>query len=153
MSVDEGGDAPCWAHLFDDESGCAVAAEQVVVVDVGATDTDGRSGVVWSLPHGGDLDANLVHLDPGDAIGAHVNDEVDVLVWVIAGRGRLVVDGTCLELHGCVLVSIPKGRRREVEAGTDGITYFSIHRRRGPLAISTDRKAVDDAVEQVSGRE
>ncbi len=135
MSVDEGGDPPCWAHLFDDEPDCAGATEQIVVVDVGATDTRGRSGVVWSLPHGGDLDANLVHLDPGGAIGAHVNDDVDVLVSGIAGRGHLVVDGTSFELHGDVLAMVPKGSRREVLAGAEGITYLSIHRRRGPLAI------------------
>lgn len=137
MSIDEGGDPPCWVHLFDDEQACAAEADRVVVVDVGATDTRGRSGVVWSLPHGGDLDANLVHLDPGGAIGAHVNDDVDVLVSVIAGRGHLVVDGTSFELHGDVLAVVPKGSRREVRAGGEGITYLSIHRLRGPLAIRT----------------
>ena len=137
MSVDEGGDPPCWAHLFDDEIGCTSGAGQVVVVDVGATDTRGRSGVVWSLPHGGDLDANLVHLDPGGAIGAHVNDDVDVLVSVIAGRGHLVVNGESFELHGDVLAMVSKGSRREVLAGSEGLTYLSIHRRRGPLAIGT----------------
>lgn len=74
---DVGGDAPCWAHLFADatvhddavhddaHAGAAVAAASGIVVDLGATDTRGRDGVVWSLPHGGDLDANLVRLGGG----------------------------------------------------------------------------------------
>lgn len=134
MSVNEGGDPPCWAHLFDNEPGWTGGAERVVVVDVGATDTRGRSVVVWSLPHRGDLDA---HLDPGGATGAHVNDKVDVLVSVIAGRGRLAVNSEPFELHGDVLAALPKGSRREVRAGGKGITCLSIHRRRGPLAIGT----------------
>lgn len=139
MSIDEGGDPPCWAHLFDGDP-CPEISSGVgaaVVVDVGATDTRGRSGVVWSLPHGGDLDANLVRLDPGATIGSHVNDEVDVMISVIAGRGELVIDDKTVELHGDVLALIPKGSRREVRADADGLTYLSIHRRRGPLAIGT----------------
>lgn len=64
MSADLGGDPPCWAHLVNDDptpSGYGYVG-QVVAVDLGATDTRGRSGVVWSVPHGGDLDVNLVHL-------------------------------------------------------------------------------------------
>ena len=137
MSADEGGDPPCWAHLFDEGAASGDGPERAVVVDVGAADPGGRTGVLWSLPHGGDLDANLVHLDPGGAIGSHVNDEVDVLLSVIAGRGRLLVEAATFELHGGVLALIPKGSRREVGAGAEGITYLSIHRRRGPLAIGT----------------
>ena len=31
--------------------------------------------------------------------------------------------------------AIPKGVQREVRAGSDGLTYLSIHRRRSPLVI------------------
>lgn len=143
MSVDEGGDPPCWAHLFDDDPSPSApgGGTAPVVVDLGATDTCGRSGVVWSLPHGVDLDANLVHLDPAGTIGSHVNDEVDVLISVVAGRGELVVDDETVELRGDVLAMIPKGSSRQVRAGADGITYLSIHSRRGPLAIGANPKA------------
>lgn len=107
----------------------------LVVVDLGATDTRGHDGAVWSLPHGGDLDANLVHLDAGGVIGAHVNNEVDVAMSVMSGSGALVVDGVHHDLSVDVFASIPKGVQREVRAGSDGITYLSIHRRRSPLAI------------------
>jgi quercetin dioxygenase-like cupin family protein len=107
----------------------------LVVVDLGVTDTSGHDGVVWSLPHGGDLDANLVHLDAGGVIGAHVNNEVDVAMSVMTGSGALVVDGVRHDLSIGVFVSIPKGVQREIRASSGGITYLSIHRRRSPLAI------------------
>ena len=107
----------------------------LVVVDLGATDKRGHDGVVWSLPHGGDLDANLVHLDADGLIGAHVNNEVDVAMSVMSGSGALVVDGVHHDLSVDVFASIPKGVQREVRAGSDGITYLSIHRRRSPLVI------------------
>lgn len=107
----------------------------LVMVDLGATDTRGHDGVVWSLPHGGDLDANLVHLDADGVIGAHVNNEVDVAMSVMSGSGALVVDGMHHDLSVDVFASIPKGVQREVRAGSDGITYLSIHRRRSPLVI------------------
>jgi quercetin dioxygenase-like cupin family protein len=107
----------------------------LIVVDLGVTDTRGQDGVVWSLPHGGDLDANLVHLDAGGVIGAHVNHEIDVAMSVMSGHGALIVDGAQHDLSVDVFASIPKGVQREVRAGSDGITYLSIHSRRSPLTI------------------
>lgn len=107
-----------------------------MVVDLGATDTTGPAGVVWSLPHGGDLDANLVHLDPGGAIPAHVNGEVDVIISVVGGRGHLIVDDAIHPLHSDVLALIPRGTRREIRADHRGLTYLSVHRRRRPLGIT-----------------
>jgi mannose-6-phosphate isomerase-like protein (cupin superfamily) len=136
---DEGGDPACWAHLFD---GAGVAAEDGggVVVDLGTLDTSGPSGVAWSLPHGGDLDANLVRMAPGDGVGGHVNDEVDALLFVQSGRGVLAIDGIEHELRADVVALVPKGAHRSVRAGETGLTYLSIHRRRGPLAVKTRRK-------------
>lgn len=109
---------------------------ETVVVDLGATDTTGPPGVVWSLPHGGDLDANLVHLDPGGAIPPHVNHEVDVILTVVGGRGCVIVGGTSHPLHTDVLAVIPKGTHREIRADDHrGLTYLSVHRHRPPLGI------------------
>ena len=57
---DVGGDAPCWAHRFEGNERMAP-----VVADLGSVDLSGGSGAVWSLPHDGDLDANLVHGESG----------------------------------------------------------------------------------------
>lgn len=113
-----GGDAACWSHLVD------------------ADDPQPGSGVVWSLPHDGDLDGNLVHLRPGSAIDPHVNADLDVLLVVWSGRGRLTVDGEVRELERGVATVVPKGAERAIEA-TDDLRYLSIHRRRDGLGIST----------------
>jgi hypothetical protein len=49
-------------------------------------------GALWRLD-GEDLQANLVRLGPGDRIQPHRNDEVEVLMVVVSGRGELTVDG------------------------------------------------------------
>ena len=114
---DEGGDAACWAHLVD------------------ADDPRPGSGVVWSLPHGGDLDGNLVHLRTGSVIEPHVNADLDVLIVVWGGSGRLIVDGVARELERGVATVVPKGAERTIEA-TDDLRYLSIHRRRDALGLS-----------------
>lgn len=129
--ADLGGDAPCWAHLVDGESSGELGA---LVVDLGAAPSL-SGGAIWSLPHGGDLDANLVRLKPRSEIGAHVNDEVDVLIIVQAGSGELVVNNQRQHLGPDHLALIPQGSQRLIAAGSEGITYLSIHRRRGPLKI------------------
>lgn len=116
-------------------------APAAVVTDLGAVDTTGRPGAVWSLPHGGDLDANLVRLHPGGSIAHHVNDEVDVIVYVIAGDGELLVGDVVHPLGGDVLALVPRGAGREVRAGQLGVTYLSIHRRRDLGIVGRDEEA------------
>jgi mannose-6-phosphate isomerase-like protein (cupin superfamily) len=141
--ADVGGDPPCWAHLFDAPDAAADAAANAqdgrvsaVVVDLGAARV-GVSGAIWSLPHGGDLDANLVRLDAHEVIACHVNHEVDVLLIVQSGAGQVTIDGVEHELRADVLVLVPSGVARAIAAGPMGITYISIHRRRGPLTITS----------------
>ncbi|MDZ7679822.1 MAG: cupin domain-containing protein [Acidimicrobiales bacterium] len=133
---DEGGDPPCWAHLVGgDETADAIGP---VVVDLGAA-ASGAGGAVWSLPHGGDLDANLVRLAPGGEIARHVNADVDVLVFVQSGTGELTIDDDVHPLRGDVLALVPRGAHRSITAGPRGLTYLSIHRRRSPLGIQQRR--------------
>ena len=93
------------------------------------------SGAVWSLPHDGDLDGNVVRVPAGQAIHEHVNDEVDVLIAVWSGSGDLSVDGRSLDLGPGVVVSIERGRSRAIQAGRSDLVYLSVHRRRGPMGI------------------
>jgi quercetin dioxygenase-like cupin family protein len=125
---DDGGEAPCLLPVFERE---------VVTVDLAtAADAGSAGGAVWSLPHDGDLDANLVVLHAGESIGAHVNREVDVLVVVRRGSATLTVDGDVFELDAGRLALVPHSRSRSIVAGDDGVEYLSIHRRRSGLRIS-----------------
>lgn len=132
MTTDEGGDAACWAHLFEE----ADVAERVVAADLGPLLDAPGDGVHWTLPAEGDLNANLVRLEPGHGIGEHVNDEVDVLLVVLAGAGEARVDGAPVVLARDQVVLLPSGSRRSIEAGPAGLAYVTVHRRRrGGLSI------------------
>lgn len=139
---DLGGDPACWSHLAGDDGDDVGLPDGVVVVDLGAPQAGG--GAIWSLPHGGDLDANLVRLDADGTIGEHVNNEVDVLMFVQCGAGQIHVDGTSRELGADHLVLVPRGARRSITAGPSGITYLSVHRRRSPLGIGRSAGARED---------
>jgi quercetin dioxygenase-like cupin family protein len=88
-------------------------------------------GALWRL-NGEDLQANLVWLGRGDRIEPHRNDEVDVLVVVVSGRGELTVDGQVHPLAPLVLAHLPKGTVRAVAAVDGPLAYLSVHRRRRP---------------------
>jgi len=145
--ADLGGDPPCWAHLFDDEDTETATTQDSgpLVVDLGSARL-GSGGAIWSLPHGGDLDANLVRLAPGADIGSHVNDEVDVLLVVQSGSGVLTINESGRLLGADHLALISKGSQRSIVAGDSGITYLSVHRRREPLGINKrDKGGADDS--------
>jgi mannose-6-phosphate isomerase-like protein (cupin superfamily) len=127
-SADEGGDPACWAHLFDDDDGATS-------VDLAPLLEAAGDGVHWTLDAGDDLNANLVRLDPGHEMGEHVNGEVDVLVVVLAGGGRAVVDTSTVELRPHVVCLVAKGARRSIHAGPAGLAYLTVHHRRGGLTI------------------
>lgn len=133
---DLGGESACWAHFleeldtderFDAPAGIDLARPTAI--------DHGGDGAVWSLPHGGDLDANLVHLTAGRVIEEHVNDEVDVLVVGWDGTAVLTLDEGSTTIRRGVVALIPRGRRRTIRAGKDGAAYLTVHRRRGPLTI------------------
>lgn len=107
-----------------------------VAADLDGVDRSGPSGALWSLPHGGDLDANLVRLGPGDAIEPHRNDAVDVLVVVIAGRGTVHVDATALAVAPHSAVLVPKGTTRAITTDGAELVYMTIHRSRPALGIT-----------------
>lgn len=135
--ADLGGDAPCWAHLLDEPTEPRAHADDLevgLVVDLGDLAT-GSGGAIWSLPHGGDLDANLVRLGPHQSIAAHDNNDVDVVVFVQSGAGEIGIDDQTHRVDADHLALIPKGTQRSMTAGPCGITYLSIHTKRSPLSI------------------
>ncbi|MCB0965311.1 MAG: cupin domain-containing protein [Ilumatobacter sp.] len=126
-----GGEPACWAHLDDELD---LRSEGPIIVDVADVDPMVR-GAVWSLPHGGDLDANLVRLPGGDEIGRHTNDEVDVFVVAVAGSGVVLIDHHEVRVTAGSACLLPRGVERSIRAGADGLTYFTVHGRRSGLTI------------------
>lgn len=109
------------------------------VADLGARLPLDGDGVHWTLRGSDDLNANLVHLDPGHAMGEHVNDAVDVIVVVLAGDGEVLVDARPHRVGPHALALVPRGAARTIRAGAGGLTYLTVHRRRGGPAIGPRR--------------
>ena len=128
-SDDEGGDAACWAHLFEGVQGAdlgAVAASTAV------------RGPAWRLTDA-ELNANLLVFDTGQGIAAHVNHTVDVLIVGVAGSGTVTIDGTVYPLSAGRAVLAPKGSERSILAESDRFAYLTVHRARGGLIPTTSR--------------
>jgi uncharacterized protein (DUF2249 family)/quercetin dioxygenase-like cupin family protein len=94
--------------------------------------------VAWKLRmRERDLDSNVIALAPGAVIGAHDGPDLDVLIHVLSGSGRLATElGTTLEVRPGSLVWLPRRSRREVTAGPDGLTYLTVHQRRQALTLA-----------------
>ena len=104
-----------------------------MIVDlVALASTSSNAGAIWT---GGqnDLNVNLVRFDAEDGVAAHLNDEVDVLIVGIVGTGDIEVDGLCQSLMPGRALIIPRGARRAITAGAEGIAYLTCHRRRAGL--------------------
>jgi len=91
-------------------------ADPIPPVDLASLAAGGNHpGALWRLD-GEDLQANLVRLGQGDRIAPHRNDEVEVLVVVVQGRGELTLDGQVHQLAPMVVAHLPKGTVRAIAA-------------------------------------
>jgi len=111
------------------------SAAVVPLAEILRIDPDG-DGVHWTLEAPGDLNVNLVHLDAGSRVETHVNSDLDVVLIVLVGNGRLSVDGTDHVLAPHVLAFVGKGIERSISAGSHGLSYLTVHRRRSALGIT-----------------
>jgi quercetin dioxygenase-like cupin family protein len=89
-------------------------------------------GPVWTRSSA-DLNVNLLSFDRGQGVPAHVNDEVDVLLVVVAGEGVLEIDGAAHPVRAGQVCLIPKGVARAIRSDGGPFAYLSCHRRRGGL--------------------
>jgi quercetin dioxygenase-like cupin family protein len=113
---------------------------QLEVTPLDAIDAEG-DGVAWSASPEG-VNVNLVVLGSHSGISLHRNDEVDVLIVVLAGGGTLLADAATHPLAAGDAVMVPRGTERALDAGPTGLRYLTIHRARGALRI-TDRAQSD----------
>ena len=135
------------ARMTDPESASAsaVALDEIIAAQLAG------DGVHWSLDAEADLNVNLAHLGPGSRVAAHTNDECDVAVIVLAGSGRLRLDRSDHELAPHVLALAPRGIERSITAEPDGLTYLTVHRRRGPLGIARSGAPTTDTAARPDG--
>jgi quercetin dioxygenase-like cupin family protein len=118
-----------------------MADSELHVVDlIGLARREGARGPVWTA-QSDDLNVNLLVFGAGEGIEAHVNTEVDVLLVGIDGAGTVEIDGTAHPLQAGELVTIPKGARRAIRAGSDRFAYLTCHRRRSALLPAARRHA------------
>ncbi|MFF9642974.1 cupin domain-containing protein [Kitasatospora aureofaciens] len=95
-----------------------------------------RSGALWRLQEEGrQLDANIIRLPANAEVAGHVEPDLDVLVQVLDGSGRLETDNGHQDLSPGCTAWLPRGARRSVTAGGDGLVYLTVHRRRPGLSI------------------
>ena len=91
-----------------------------------------RKGPIWNLTTT-DLNLNLLRWNAGHIVESHVNNEVDVVGFVVAGGCKLIVNGMGHDVKEGNLFMIPKGAERSMLIGNDGLVYISCHRRRAGL--------------------
>lgn len=95
-----------------------------------------QGGALWRLRDGDrQLDANVVRLPPGAEVAPHTEADLDVLLVVVAGGGRLTLAGAEREVRSGSLTVLPRGTPRGLAAGPDGLVYLTAHRRRAGMAI------------------
>src|SRR5829696_3087414 len=134
----EGGDPPCWAHLFEDEwqdgeeppitasgsdgngdewlggEGLAITAsgpdgDDADLVDLVAVARMATAqGAIWTR-QSEDLDVNLLQFAAGEGVAEHVKTEVAVGLVSSTGKGVIIVFGAFHGLHAGHALVIPKG--------------------------------------------
>ena len=117
-----------------------------VLVDIAALSADqsdpSAGGAIWKLQaHNRDLDSNVIALPPNGRIEAHDGPDLDVLVHVLAGSGRLGTETGEIDLAAGALVWLPRRSRRSFTAGAEGLRYLTVHRRRQALLLQPTRSA------------
>ncbi|MEV0847538.1 hypothetical protein AB0J21_16995 [Streptomyces sp. NPDC049954] len=115
-----------------------------------------EGGAVWRLAEAGrELDANLVRLPPGEQVGEHREDTLDILLLTVEGTGTAgpgpaapgePADAQLALTPGTVLW-LPRGAPRRLEAGPQGLAYLTVHRRRPGMSVggTTSLAAPDPA--------
>jgi uncharacterized protein (DUF2249 family) len=95
-------------------------------------------GAVWRLePAARQLDANVIRIHPDGMIEAHLGPDLDVLLHVVAGSGQIVTETDPIPVRAGSLVWLPRRSQRAILAGSNGLTYLSVHPRRPGLSITT----------------
>jgi uncharacterized protein (DUF2249 family)/quercetin dioxygenase-like cupin family protein len=103
--------------------------------DIAAADVP--PGVAWKLevPER-DLDSNVIALAPDGGIDTHAGADVDVLIHVLSGSGRLTTEQDTIELAPGALLWLPRRSQRQFTAGPHGLRYLTVHQKREVLPLT-----------------
>ncbi len=95
------------------------------------------TGAVWNITVAErDLDSNVIALPPGGEIDSHSGPDLDVLIHVIAGSGHVTTElDTEVALKPGDVLWLPRRSRRKFTAGSQGLRYLTVHRRREALVL------------------
>jgi uncharacterized protein (DUF2249 family) len=103
-------------------------------------------GAVWKLEisqrH---LDANIIYLEPRAKIETHTGPDLDVLMHILDGAGRLTTETDSITLRTGALVWLPRRSQRSITAGPTGLRYLTVHPRRPALSIDTATVSITSA--------
>jgi quercetin dioxygenase-like cupin family protein len=132
------------AHVRREERELFPLIERLAAAELErATLPDAKGGPIWGQASD-DLNATLLAWRPGAGPEEHVNDERDVLVFVVDGSATVTTDGEEYDLSRGEALIVGKGRRRRIKAGRQGVRYLSVHLRRPPLQIDSRFRRSDD---------
>lgn len=101
-------------------------------IDLRVLDKHAGGGPQWGH-ESEDLDLTLLAWSGEQQVPAHTNNEVDVLMIAVAGRGQIRVGGDEYELVPGEALLIPKGVERSIRCAAESFAYLSVHRRRRGL--------------------
>jgi uncharacterized protein (DUF2249 family)/quercetin dioxygenase-like cupin family protein len=108
--------------------------------DVARAEPD-ATGAVWKLEaRDRDLDSNVIALPAGGGIDSHAGPDLDVLIHVLSGSGRLTTEAGAVDLFPGALLWLPRRSRRQFAAGPDGLRYLTVHQRRQALLLQPAAK-------------
>ncbi|GAA2296022.1 zinc-ribbon domain-containing protein [Streptomyces kunmingensis] len=118
-------------------------AAHVLLAELLRSADPAASGAMWRLEGAArQLDANVIRVRPGVRGEAYVENDLDVLLVVVQGHGVLRRADQDEALAPGTLVFVPRGERRAVTSGDDGLVYITAHRRRPGMTIGRAATAV-----------
>ncbi len=76
-----------------------------------------------------DLDWNVITLPPDGEIDTAARTDVDVMIHVLFGSGRLTTDEGTIQLAPGALLWLPIRSRPQFTAGPDGLRYLTVNQK------------------------
>ena len=97
---------------------------------------DDAAGAIWKLQEPDrDLDSNVIALPPAGTIEPHTGPDLDVLIQVLSGAGTLHTANSDIDLVPGTLMWLPKRSRRGFTAGSTGLRYLTVDKKRPALNL------------------